>query len=170
MGIFSALQILFHWKRKWKWKSLIMSDSLRPQGLYSPQNSPSQSRPEYWSGLAFPSPGDLPNPGIESRSPLQADSLPAEPQGKPKNIGVGRLSLLRGIFWTQESNQGLLHYRQILYQLSYQGSPDLFHYLWLICFWNLLCVLSLLLCLKYVFISGCFGNFTFIFLFSAVWI
>ena len=41
------------------------------------------SRPEYWSGLPFPSPGYLPNPGIEPRSPsLQADSLPAEPQGK----------------------------------------------------------------------------------------
>ena len=40
------------------------------------------SRPEYWSGSPFPSPGDLPNPGIEPRSPtLQADSLPAEPQG-----------------------------------------------------------------------------------------
>ena len=38
------------------------------------------SRPEYWSGWPFPSPGDLPNPGIEPRSPaLQADSLPAEP-------------------------------------------------------------------------------------------
>ena len=37
------------------------------------------SRQEYWSGLPFPSPGDLPNPGIEPRSPaLQADSLPAE--------------------------------------------------------------------------------------------
>ena len=42
------------------------------------------SKQEYWSGLSFPSPGDLPNPGIEPRSPvLQADSLPAEPQGKP---------------------------------------------------------------------------------------
>ena len=42
------------------------------------------SRPEYWSGLPFPSPGDLPNPGMEPRSPaLQADSLPAEPPGKP---------------------------------------------------------------------------------------
>ena len=41
------------------------------------------SRPEYWSGQPFPSPGDLPNAGIKSRSPaLQADSLPAEPQGK----------------------------------------------------------------------------------------
>ena len=38
------------------------------------------SRQEYWSGLPFPSPGDFPNPGIESRSPaLQADALPSEP-------------------------------------------------------------------------------------------
>ena len=41
-------------------------------------------RQEYWSGLPFPSPGDLPNPGIELRSPaLQADSLPSELPGKP---------------------------------------------------------------------------------------
>ena len=41
-------------------------------------------RQEYWSGLPFPSPEDLPNPGIEPRSPaLQADSLPFEPQGSP---------------------------------------------------------------------------------------
>ena len=42
-------------------------------------------------------------------SALQADSLPAEPQGKPKNTRVGSLSLLQRIFPTQESNQGLLH-------------------------------------------------------------
>src|SRR5574340_945194 len=43
------------------------------------------SRQEYWSGLPFLSPGDLPNPGIEPGSPeLQADSLPSEPPGKPK--------------------------------------------------------------------------------------
>ena len=42
------------------------------------------SRPEYWSGQPFPSPGDLLNPGIKPRLPtLQADSLPVEPQGKP---------------------------------------------------------------------------------------
>ena len=42
------------------------------------------SRQEYWSGLPFPSPGDLPDPGIEPGSPaLQADSLPVEPEGKP---------------------------------------------------------------------------------------
>ena len=66
---------------------------------------------------------DLPNPGVESRSPeLQANSLPAEPQGKPKNTGVGSLSLLQQIFPIQELNWGLLHCRQILYQLGYQGS------------------------------------------------
>ena len=44
------------------------------------------SRPEYWSGWPFPFPGDLPNPEIEPRSPtLQANSLPAEPQGKPNH-------------------------------------------------------------------------------------
>ena len=42
------------------------------------------SRQEYWSGLPFPSPGDLPNPGIEPGScALQADSLPVDPPGKP---------------------------------------------------------------------------------------
>ena len=48
-------------------------------------NATDFSRPEYWSGWLFPSPGDLPNPGIQLRSPaLQVDSLPAEPPGKPK--------------------------------------------------------------------------------------
>ena len=82
------------------------------------------SRPEYWSGLSCPPPGDLPNQGIKPRSPaLQVDSLPAEPPGKPKNTGEGSLSLLQGNFPNQESNQGLLHCRPILYQLSHKGSP-----------------------------------------------
>ena len=55
---------------------------------------------------------------------MQADSLPAEPQGKPKNTGVGSLSLLQWIFPTQESNWGLLHCRQILHQLSYPESQE----------------------------------------------
>ena len=43
------------------------------------------SRQKYWSVLPFPSPGDLPDPGIKPRSPaLQADSLPTEQQGKPQ--------------------------------------------------------------------------------------
>ena len=81
------------------------------------------SRQEYWDGVPCPPPGDLPSPGIKSRSPaLQADSLLSESPGKPKNTGAGSLSLLQGIFLTQELNQGLLQCRQILYQLSYQGS------------------------------------------------
>ena len=74
--------------------------------------------------VPFPPPGDLPNAGIKPRSPtFQADSLPAEPQGKPKNTGVGSLCLLQGIFLIQELNQSLLPCRWILYQLSCQGSP-----------------------------------------------
>ena len=45
------------------------------------------SRQEHWSGLSFPPPRDLPDPGTEPASPaLQVDSLPPEPPGKPKNI------------------------------------------------------------------------------------
>ena len=53
---------------------------------------------------------------------LQVNSLPAEPQGKPKNTGVGSLSLLQRIFLTQGSN--LPHCRWILYQLSHHGRPE----------------------------------------------
>ena len=143
-----------------------MSDSLQTPFTVAYQTPLSMEffRQEYWSGQLFPSPGDLSNPGIEPRSPtLQEDSLPAKPQGKPKNTGVGSLSLLQWIFPTQEPNQGspalqadslpaelpgkpkntglgsllsqifptqesnqdLLCCRQILYQLSYKGSPIL---------------------------------------------
>ena len=58
------------------------------------------SRREYWSGLPFPSPGDLPDPGIKPRSPaLQAGSLPAELPGKPLFIVYFWDFPL--IFWTQ---------------------------------------------------------------------
>ena len=74
--------------------------------------------------VAFLFSRDLPNLGIEPRSPaLKVHSLPAEPQRKPKNTEVSSLSLLQQIFLTQESNWGLLRCRQILYQLSYQGIP-----------------------------------------------
>ena len=79
-----------------------------------------QARTLEWVTLPFSRRSSQP------RSPaLQVDSLPAEPQGKPKNTGVGSLFLLQHIFPTQESNQGLLHCMWILYQLSYQGSPDI---------------------------------------------
>ena len=45
------------------------------------------SRQKYWSGLPFPSPGDLPDPGIKLGSPeLQVDSLPSELPGKPVKV------------------------------------------------------------------------------------
>ena len=67
----------------------VMSNSLQSHGLYSPGQNTGVGKP-------FPSPGDLPNPGIEPRSSaLQVDSLPAEPHRKPKNTGVGSLSLLQ---------------------------------------------------------------------------
>ena len=90
--------------------------TLQPHGLYSPWNSPGQNigvgSLSFLQGI-FP---------IQV-SHVQADSLPAKPQGMPKNTGVGSLSPLQGIFPTQESNPSLLHCMRILYQLSYQGSP-----------------------------------------------
>ena len=73
--------------------------------------------------VAFPFSRGSSQPRDPRSPPLQADSLPAEPPGKSKNTGVGSLSLLQRTFPTQESNQGLLHCGQILYQLSYQESP-----------------------------------------------
>ena len=55
-----------------------------------------------------PPPGDLHNPGINPKAPtLQVESFLSEPPGKPKNTGVGSLSLLQQIFPTQELNRGL---------------------------------------------------------------
>ena len=80
------------------------------------------SRQEYWSGLPFPSPGDLPDPGIKPGSPaLQIDALPSEPPGKPKNTGVGCYFLLQRIFLTP--GEDLLHWQADSLPLSHQGSP-----------------------------------------------
>ena len=77
--------------------------------------------------VAMPSSGDLPNSGFEPMSPtLRSGSLPSEPPRKPKNIRAGSLSRLQENFPSQESNWGLLCWRQILYQLSYQRSPTFF--------------------------------------------
>ena len=86
-----------------------MSDSspphgLQPTGLLRPWDSPGKST------------------GVGCHCLIRT-----EPPGKPKNTGVGSLSLLQGIFPSQESNRGLLHCRLILYQLNYQGSPSLNH-------------------------------------------
>ena len=107
----------------------VVSDSLQPHGLYVACQGPLsmgilQTRILEWA--AMPSSGDLPNPGIEPGTPLlQMGVLPSELPRKPKNTAMGSLSLLQGLFPTQKSNQGLLHCRQILYQLSYQGNLPL---------------------------------------------
>ena len=76
----------------------VVSNSLWPHGLNS----------LFLLQGIFPTQGS--NPGLP-----QVDSLPAEPQGKPKNTGVGSLCFLQQIFPTQESNRGLLHGRRLLY-------------------------------------------------------
>ena len=98
----------------------VVSDSLLPHGLQPPGSSVRGfSRQDYWSGLPSPSPGDLPDPGIEPRSPAwQADSLPYELQGSPDKVcgfpwvggseippsGHG-FFLVRGLYRTRGSSQ-----------------------------------------------------------------
>ena len=86
----------------WKWKWKLLSCVRLFTTLWTIE-SMWFSRPEYWSGWPFPSPGDLPNPGIEPRSlSLQANSLPAEPQGKP-NMYISVYIILQSeeyaLFW-----------------------------------------------------------------------
>ena len=81
-------QILDHWAtRESESEVAVVSDSVTPWTVaYQAPQSIEFSRQEYWSGLPFPSSGDLPDPGIEPRSPtLRADTLPSEPSGKPYN-------------------------------------------------------------------------------------
>ena len=73
----------------WKVKSLNHVQLSATPWTVAHQAPPSMefSRQEYWSGLPFPSPGDLPNPGIEPRSPvLWTDALPSEPPGNPFHL------------------------------------------------------------------------------------
>ena len=97
----------------------LLCPTLRPRELSLPGSSVHgipQAR-IHCSGLPCAPPGDLPNPGIKPRAPpLQADSLPFEPPGKPMNTAGRRLFLLQGTFPTQESNWGLMHCPWILYQ------------------------------------------------------
>ena len=87
------------------------------------------SRQEYWNGLPCPTPGDLPDPGIEpGSSALQADSSLSEARGKPQNTGVGCHALLQGISSTQGSNPHLLclpHWRVSSLPLAPPGKPSM---------------------------------------------
>ena len=83
-----------------KWLEMVCRAVLSPIWLLDPRAARQAPlslgfpRQEYWSGLPFPSPGDLPHPGIKPVSPaLQADFLPCEPPGKPINCLLKNNSL-----------------------------------------------------------------------------
>ena len=82
-----AISFSSAWKWKWKWSHVQL---LATPWTAAHQAAPSIgfSRQEYWGGLPFPSPGDLPDPEIKPGSPeLQADALPSEPPEKPWQLG-----------------------------------------------------------------------------------
>ena len=77
------------------------------------------SRQEYWSGLPFPSPGDLPNPGIEPRSPaLEADALTSEPPGKQTEYIMRNAGL-------EETQAGIKTSRRNINNLRYADNTTL---------------------------------------------
>ena len=91
---------IIHHSQDMKYESVscsVVSDSVIPWtvGCQAPLST-EFSRQEYWSGLPFPSPGDLPDPGIEPPFPAsQADSLPSEPPGKPQSRHGNNLNVQR---------------------------------------------------------------------------
>ena len=92
----------------WKWKSLSPAGLLT---LCDPMDYTVHGilQTRIQESVAFPfSRGSFQPRDRTQVSCIAGDSLPADPQGKPKNTGVGSLSLLQGIFPTQELNQGLL--------------------------------------------------------------
>ena len=90
--------------QNWSESDTVVSNSLWPNGLCSPWNSPDQNTGVDSLSLLQ---GIFPTQGLKPGLPhCRQISLPAEPQDKPKNTGVGSLSLLQGIFSTQDSNGG----------------------------------------------------------------
>ena len=72
---------------------------MQPHVAYQAPPSMGFSRQEYWSGLPFPSPGDLPNPGIEPGSPaLRADTLTSEPPGNTNHQGDNKFYFISVLF------------------------------------------------------------------------
>ena len=115
-GFFTSLN-------KWKWvKSLsrVWLFVIPWTVVYQVSLSMGFSRQEYWSGVPFPSPGDLPDPGIEPRSPaLQAEALPTEPPGKPKEC-IDMVILTLTVI-EMENTFGLLFLSSSLIQMSFKS-------------------------------------------------
>ena len=117
MGVF--IFISGRLSMKWKWKKVKVKLLSRVRLLATPwtvayQAPPSMgfSRQEYWSGLPFPSPGDLPDPGIELRSPaFQADTLTSEPPGKSKIKYISPFFIMVILYWFDD-------YISYLYEVS----------------------------------------------------
>ena len=90
---------------------------------------------KYWSGLPFPTPGDLPDPGIEPRSPaLQADSLLSEPSGKTQFLQICQLFLLNSLYLlvlptNLASSRAMLAGMYFLSSASHTAFPSLPHFL-----------------------------------------
>ena len=116
---------------KVKWSRSVVSHSVSPWTIaHRAPPSMEFSRQEYWSGLPFPSPGGLPDPGIEPRSPsLQANTLPSEPPGKYPHgltalcafplthIGNPRHQISNhNLEWYKPSFLSLLYSSQILFE------------------------------------------------------
>ena len=107
--MWTSFALVLLWTSEVKWKLLSCPTLCDPTDYTG--HGILEARILEW--VAFPFSKGSFQPETEPRSPaLQADSSPAEPQGKPKNTGVGILSLLQRIVPTQEWNQGLLHCRR----------------------------------------------------------
>ena len=82
------------------------------------------SRPEYWSGWPFPSPGDLPKPGLEPRSPaLQADSLPAELIREVELFPSLSLNPIFSHLWMYSGARKILAGRDLMRKVSSSAYP-----------------------------------------------
>ena len=106
-SVLSTLLSFFAFTRNylglWKVKSLsyVRVFAIPWTVVYQASLSKGFSRQEYWSGLPFPSPGDLPNPRIESRSPaLPADAFPSEPPG---SYSSHQFAVVINIFYQMKS-------------------------------------------------------------------
>ena len=111
-------QCQFHFRPKcvWKWKSL------RRVWLFAtPWTGILQARILEWVAFSFSS--ESSQPRDQTQVCIAGRFLPSWATREAQNTGVGSLSLLQQIFPTQELNQGLVHCRLTLNQLSYQGSP-----------------------------------------------
>ena len=92
---------------KWKWSRVRLFATPWTEAHQAPL-SLGFSRQEYWSGLPFPSPGELPDPGIKPGSPaLQADALTSEPPGTVFNVLGLSFSLLNALWYSHEQLSNL---------------------------------------------------------------